>query len=562
VYFAFEVLWMDVGHGGRRFGAASPEFKSLLVPLKKMKKTAFIIAWIAIGCCAAFGAAPIVWVVPSSLHRVYPTDAPGQGTRAVIRAARGEYEPFQVAIQAPEGGLTRVNFSVSNLVGPRGAVLARTNLILYREWYITVRHHSPTYNGPPNLPITNVRTFPDALIPFIDPATGKPPVDVKFRAVPFDLKTGHNAVIWVDVFVPGKPAGHYRGTYTVTSDQGMFKGQIRVHVWGFTLPLEPSLKSSFNGAGTIPPGLNEELLRNRIMPDAVNPANEQKLIHRYGLNATDLGFWDGVFYGHCKASKPPSVAAIEKAKATHQPGLYLYDDSADPESSCTSQAFYNSVIDWAQHFHRASIDNLVTQEPVPQLYDDGLGTGRSAVDIWTMLPMNYRHAQSFSPPRVTYVLKKGDKVWSYNDLVQDSYSPKWEIDFLPINYRVQAGFISQSLGLTGLLYWSVDNWSPNPWKDPQGKGFPNYPGEGVLVYPGGPAGLKGVAPSMRLKYLRDGVEDYEYVQLLKNCGQGTFALDEARKVGHDWTNWTRDASLLESVREQLGNQIAASNCAP
>ena len=39
--------------------------------------------------------------------------------------------------------------------------------------------------------------------PFIDPATGKPPVDAEFRAVPFDLVAGHNAVIWVDVFVPG-----------------------------------------------------------------------------------------------------------------------------------------------------------------------------------------------------------------------------------------------------------------------------------------------------------------------------------------------------------------------
>ena len=220
------------------------------------------------------------------------------------------------------------------------------------------------------------------------------------------------------------------------------------------------------------------------------------------------------------------------------------------------------MIGWAQNLHRAGIDNLVTQEPVPQLYDDGLGTGRSAVDIWTMLPLAYDDAQSFSPPRVTYVLQKGDKAWSYNDLVQDSYSPKWELDFLPINYRIQAGFISQSLGLTGLLYWSVDDWSPNPWDNPQGKQDPDYPGEGVLVYPGAPAGLKGVAPSMRLKYLRDGVEDYEYVQLLKNCGQSAFALAEAQKVGPDWTHWTRDESLLDSVRKQLGSQIAASNCAP
>jgi hypothetical protein len=532
--------------------------------LIEMKKAASLtIVWLVIVCCQTFAANPIVWVVSSPLHRVGPTDAPGVRTNAVIRAARGEYGSFQVAIQARSGGLTNVNFSVSRLVGPRGAELSRINLILYREWYVTVKHHSPTYNGPPNLPITKVNTFPDALIPFIDPATGKPPVDAEYRAVPFDLGARHNAVIWVDVFVPlHTAAGVYQGTYTVTSDQGMFAGAIRLLVWGFSLPLGPSLKSSFNGCCTTVSGVNEELLRNRIMPDAVDLADERMFIDRYGLNAADLNFFSGVSYGQCKASEPPSVQVIAGAKATHQPDLYLYDDSADPESSCSNPAFYSAMIAWAQNLHRANVDNLVTQEPVPQLYDDGLGTGRSAVDIWTMLPLAYDDAQSFSPPRVTYVLQKGDRVWSYNALVQDSYSPKWELDFLPINYRIQAGFISQSLGLTGLLYWSVDDWSPSPWTDPQGGQNPDYPGEGVLVYPGRPAGLKGVAPSLRLKYVRDGVQDYEYIQLLKTCGQVTFALAEAKKVGTDWSHWTKDQSLLESVREKLGSQIAASNCAP
>ena len=80
------------------------------------------------------------------------------------------------------------------------------------------------------------------------------------------------------------------------------------------------------------------------MPDAVNPADEKMFIDRYGLNATDLGFFSGVSYGQCKASQPPSVQAIESAKAMQQPDLYLYDDSADPESSCTSQAFYRAMI--------------------------------------------------------------------------------------------------------------------------------------------------------------------------------------------------------------------------
>ncbi len=314
------------------------------------------------------------------------------------------------------------------------------------------------------------------------------------------------------------------------------------------------------------------------MPDSQMLANESLKVGRDGLNIYDLGYYENVSYGNCTgdflAPFPPTLATLQSAIDAQPTDLYLSDYTSDPESSCTNTAYYDSVIAWAQVLHKAvvtgqnGVDNIVSQQPLQELFDDGLGTGRSAVDVWTMLPLNYDLAQTTTTngvPNVTYVLQKGDKVWSYNDIVQDSYSPKWELDFLPINYRIQPGFISQSLGLTGINYWAVTNWvsSSTAWTNPQGgNGFFAYPGEGILVYPGAQVGLKGVAPSMRLKYLRDGVQDYEYVQLLKNCGQAAFALDESRKIGRDWTHWTRDDQLLESVREHLGRQIAASNCAP
>ncbi len=519
-----------------------------------------IVAFFALLSASPAFASVDVWIVESSLERVTPTQAPGHLTRAEIYAGRGEYQTFQIAIHAGAKELRIRDVSITDLIGP--GVISHREISLYREWYVKVKQHSPTWNGPPNLPITTENVFTDALIPFIDPATGAPPIESKYRALPLDLAPGHNGVVWVDVFVPryAEP-GNYTGSYAVTSNEGCFKGEVSVHVWDFTLPLEPSLKSSFNGGGTTVAGVNEELLRNRIMPDAVNPDKALREEERYGLNATDLGFWDGVSYGQCNPSGPPSADVLRRTKARYPQSLLIYDDSGDPESSCTSPSFYKSVIHWAKNLHAAGVENLVTQEPVPELYSDGSPSGRSAVDIWAMLPLAYTDAQSYSPPRVTYVLKKGDKVWSYNDLVQDSYSPKWEIDFLPINYRIQTGFLSQSLELTGILYWSVDDWSADPWTDPQGAQNPDYPGEGVLVYPGAPAGLKGVAPSMRLKYLRDGVQDFEYIQLLKNCGQGASALKESKSVASDWENWTRDGTLLESVRRGLGDQIANSGCA-
>ena len=113
--------------------------------------------------------------------------------------------------------------------------------------------------------------------------------------------------------------------------------------------------------------------------------------------------------------------------------------------------------------HAVGVDQLITMPPLPDLYDDGSGTGRSAVDVWVLLPKLYDQYQS----NVQYVQGKGDKTWSYNCCEQDDYSPKWLLDFDPINYRVQPGFINESLGLNGLLYWRVDWWTSDPWNNVQ-----------------------------------------------------------------------------------------------
>jgi hypothetical protein len=192
-------------------------------------------------------------------------------------------------------------------------------------------------------------------------------------------------------------------------------------------------------------------------------------------------------------------------------------------------------------------------QPVPALENDGTGTGRSAVDIWTVLPLEWDNAQTASG-EMTKVLDKGDHVWSYNVLVQDGYSPKMEINFDPLDYRIAVGFISQSLGITGFQQWSVDQWTSDPW-NVMTVSYNGVPSDGLLVYPGPYAGLAGVAPSTRLKWLREGVNDYEYVEILKGLGQGTWALQQAATVGQDWHNWTRSPADIEAVRITLGNKI-------
>ncbi len=485
-------------------------------------------------------AQPTVWVVPS-LVRVVPDAAAGTATQIDLYAARGETESFQIIVRAPSGGLTGVNVTAPNLGGP--------TCTLYREQYIYLATGSADWATNRNKPL-GPGWYPDGLIPFVNPATGQDLTGATLDAVPFSLAAGHNQPIWVDVYVPRTQApGLYSGAFTVTSGQGSASVKLNLHVWAFTLPLKPALHSCFlywNVRAQLQP--DQELLRHRLMPINTALANERTLIDTLGLNSTNLGFWSGVDGTGGTMPPAPTLAQLQQAVATHQPDLYLYNYTADEISGLTS--VYPGVQAWARNLHAVGVDQMITMPPDPLLYDDGSGTGRSAVDVWSVLPKQYDAAGG----NIATVLQKGDKVWSYNTLQQDDYSPKWLLDYAPINFRIQPGFISESLGLTGLLYWRLDDWSSDPWNN--ALAFPGYPGEGMLVYPGDQVGLPGtVIGSMRLKYLRDGVDDYDYIELLKQAGYGDWALSLARTIGPDWSNWTRDPNALEAVRLQLGNML-------
>lgn len=487
---------------------------------------------------------PQVWVAPS-LVRVGPTAPAGAATAATLYAAKGEYESFQIIVRAAGGNLTNVNVTGSIAGGPQ--------VTLYREHYVRV---SGTHVGDGPNASEGDGWYPDGLIPFTDPDTGRDlsgPLD----AVPFDLPAGRNQPIWVDVYVPRTTrAGTYRGSFTVTSGQGTAKVTATLKVWDFSLPIKPALKSSFlywptknGGIGRGETQPDAELLRHRLMPMSVSPSNEARFADTLGLNATNAGFWSGADMKKGTMKPAPAAGECQAAAARHRKDLLLYNYTADEIGH--NAALYPGLKQWARRLHQAGIKNLVTMSPTPELYDDG--SGRSAVDIWVMLPKMYDESRS----EVAQVLRKGDSIWSYNALSQDSYSPKWLLHYAPINYRLQPGFINYSLGFTGLLYWRADYWSADPWQDVSR--WRGYPGEGMLVYPAAAVGLAGqVVPSMRLKYLRDGVDDYDYLALLKQRGQGSRALTVARRVGQDWHTWTRDPQALEAARRGLGEALGGS----
>jgi len=87
-------------------------------------------------------------------------------------------------------------------------------------------------------------------------------------------------------------------------------------------------------------------------------------------------------------------------------------------------------------------------------------------------------------------------------------------------------------------------------------------GEGSLIYPGsettqytGQANVDGPVSSIRFELLREGIEDYEYLWLLKSRGDASFADDAAKSMVVDVRAFSRNPEELFALREKMARRI-------
>jgi hypothetical protein len=112
-----------------------------------------------------------------------------------------------------------------------------------------------------------------------------------------------------------------------------------------------------------------------------------------------------------------------------------------------------------------------------------------------------------------------------------------------------------------MSYWDqVDD----PWTDPKtldrrknGKGAV-YNGEGSLVYPARAVGYDGIVSSLRLKALRDSIQDYEYLAILERHGLAAAAEKIVHPLATSWFEWNPDPTAYETARQKLAELIVAA----
>lgn len=544
------------------------------------------------------------WWTTDALEKVRPNDPPPTGTPqgAQLYAARNEFEPFQLVLRSDTRDIGNVDVQISNLTGPGGAVIANDSFTIYFEPYLNLSNSSMR-PGPAG-------EWPDPLIPKVDRYVG----EVR-NAFPFTLKRSRNQPIWVELYVPANAQpGTYSGQVKVSGDQlPPVSVPVTLSVWNFSLPSTSTLKTTFGLNGLSAMKQHRAQYSDQALLAITYLYAKSALWHRISIHSGTLTpppftgdannlqidwksydqevapFLDGTvftpdqpLYGakantvdlrvHGSAGTPELKIAYWRQWVNHFAAkgwldrlFYYVWDEPTPDKN-------QQIVSLATLAHTADprIRTLVTTTLDPEL--------KGAIDIWTPLVNCVDSKPNFPPmcdrsiPRQGYdaEIQRGKTLWWYQSCISHGCNgpggdyfrgwPNYLIDAPGVANRVFQ-WQAWKFDIAGELYFNLDeafSRTNDPWTDVY---FFGGNGDGTFFYPGRPDRIGGASDipieSIRLKLLREGLEDYEYLNLLASIGLGGCVDEVVSRVVNKAYQWALDPDEFYAARRELGDRLNA-----
>ena len=385
---------------------------------------------------------------------------------------------------------------------------------------------------------------------------------------PFDVKAGANEVVWCEVFIPEDAAA---GKYTSQIKAGGETFTVALEVWDFALPSVSHFPQwVYVGPETIAYSFGKTPGEIRNMMPIFDGYFQMAHDHRISLmefqengpgyfKAEDRKFYDyytgEAFKGPFGAGFGYELLPIASDASQWMPLLkeknWLNRAFRSLGDEPGSKEAYQEVIKHGTQSHVESggqLRRMITEQYVPSKAD--WPHLDPAVDIFC--------SGSVAPFEIADVEKAGNVVWTYNG--GHAGSALTDIPGPALRTHAWAGFVS---GARAWYFWEgvyvvdkhnkwknerksikknpskylTDVWhvslnfdeATKPWKN--GKLYPadwslRLNGDGLLFYPGKDVGVDGPIACFRVKNLRQGAQDFEYLYLLEKMGMGK----EARKI--------------------------------
>jgi Domain of unknown function (DUF4091)/Spherulation-specific family 4 len=535
--------------------------------------------------------------VVGPLVAVRPSDDPGGVEQAELIAARNEFESFQIVIRAGAADVHNVSINLSMALSGPGTIPAN-NLTIYREDYYQVAVPSDTEGaaGP----------WPDALIPANVPWLDQQ----RSNAFPLDVPAGENRVAWIDILVPADASvGTYSGALGVTSDSFAVTIPIRLTVFDATLPSTASLSSIFDI------GWND-VCQARYGTTCFDAATEAEgwrlnaLLARIALDnriSIASAQYQPLSGGNVALFRQHLLPLLNGTAATRLPGAKLTSFQVDPgtvaewKNEADQQGFADRAFLYAcdepddnaakwQACQTAADQAHQQWGDLPILVTATIEEASSAKATgyvnWLVCIVNFMDDKSGNSrytgdQRSTYndflALNPSNRLWLYTSCMSHgcvtgeeclanppgpgSTNPYFEgwpgyvIDEPPSKARAM-GWMCYLYQASGELYFDATHCLSTAWTAQYAYGGN---GDGTLFYPGDPArtGLNDWTPleSLRLKRIRDGYEDYEYLRILTDRGQGDQAQAIAGGLFENMYNANQSDAAVQAARRQLAHLI-------
>jgi hypothetical protein len=539
---------------------------------------------------ASAAAASAGYAIVSATQKVFKTASVTGTGGAALMGARNEFVSFQIVLT---GGQNGVSVSTGTPLTGRAGTIPNANITIYREDYVTTAQ--PSAAG------RYVGAWPDILIPTVDRLYGQ----VR-RAFPVDIPSGQNRVAFVDVLIPrDQPAGGYDGSLVVSNGSGG-NAMVPVHldVRDFTLPSTSSLRSLFSM------GWNTGCVALYGNCDAwASEANLQRA-WRTNYDFARLALDNRMTIANSQFQPPTSsgeinhftaftLPLINGTAATQLPGARLttvdvdtgylstwrslaqgngFTDRALVYDANTCDELGTNSTDWNRcrsavtrykatwpalpNVMTATIDEVNTYDPTYAI-TDALVPVVDHMDDVSGLYAGDQHAK-YS----TFLVKPGKQVWLYTSCdvsgcgganeTDTKFAHPW-VDYTIDTQAAQnraMGWLDYVYSATGELYYSTTEQlttaRTNQW------GFGGN-GDGTLYYPGTTARIGGTTPipleSLRMKMIRNGYQDYEYLRLATTAGHGTEALSIAKSTYPSVHDAGPSPAAIDTARAQLADLI-------
>lgn len=226
------------------------------------------------------------------------------------------------------------------------------------------------------------------------------------------------------------------------------------------------------------------------------------------------------------------------------------------------QLDYDAVAWYSQYLHQAApaIRQMVSEGARPEIYNHATYSN-AKIDIWLPVLHQYdpveSHARAVSPYHEdTWIyFLHGTRPPYFNPITLDH--PGIESKF--------TGWFLWKYRIRGIAYYSMNNWSTNPWTNPLNSG---HNGDLFMLYPPSEDNTPiaygtnnhRFVPSIRFELMRDSLEDYEYLLLLAGGRpQVNIANDsdpQVDKIIQSTTSYTRNSNFMYNLRRLIGEKIA------